>query len=106
MPIPRNPGTRLPALRACLKRMRVRTRIKAMVQGAVFGLVATLALLCGLEISGLYFETAAPAGSLAPLSEHPVSSLAVSAAAFAGAFALATFLALFRTPDEAALARK
>jgi hypothetical protein len=84
----------------------VRTRIKAMVRGAVFGLVATLALLCGLEISGLYFETAAPAGSLAPLLERPVSSLAVSAAAFAGAFALAIFLAFFRTPDTAALARK
>ncbi len=106
MPIPGNPGTRLPTLGACLKAVRVRTRIKSMVRGAVFSLVATLALLCGLEISGLYFEMATPAGSLALLSEHPLSCLAFGAAALACAFALATFLAFFRTPDAAVLARK
>ena len=105
MPI-RNPGTRLPTLRACLKAVRVRMRIKSMLRGAVFSLVAALALLCGLEISGLYFEMAAPAGSLALLSEHPLSCLAFGAAALACAFALATFLAFFRTPDAAVLARK
>jgi hypothetical protein len=106
MPIPGNPGTRLPTLGACLKAVRVRTRIKSMVRGAVFSLVATLALLCGLEIAGLYVDMAAPAASLALLSEHPLSWLAFSAAAFACAFTLATFLAFFRTPDAAALARK
>src|SRR5229473_1230610 len=106
MPIPGNPDTRLPTLRACLKAVRVRTRIKSMLRGAVFSLVAALALLCGLEISGLYFEMATPAGSLALLSEHPLSCLAFGAAALACAFALATFLAFFRTPDAAVLARK
>jgi hypothetical protein len=106
MPIPGNPGTRLPTLRACLKAARMRTRIRSMLRGAVFSLVAALALLCGLEISGLYFEMAAPAGSLALLSEHPLSCLAFGAAALACAFALATFLAFFRTPDAAVLARK
>src|SRR6266446_6624254 len=106
MPIQRNPGTRLPTLRACLKAARMRTRIRSMLRGAVFSLVAALALLCGLEISGLYFEMAAPAGSLALLSEHPLSCLAFGAAALACALALATFLAFFRTPDAAVLARK
>jgi hypothetical protein len=77
-----------------------------MLRGAVFSLVAALALLCGLEISGLYFEVAAPGGSLAPLSEHPLTYLACSAAAFACAFALATLLAFLLTPDAATLARK
>jgi hypothetical protein len=106
MPIQRNLGTRLPTLRACLKAVRVRTRIKSMLRGAVFSLVAALALLCGLEISGLYFEMAAPAGSLALLSAHPLSHLAFSAVAFACALALATLLAFLWTPDAAALARK
>src|SRR6266446_3688814 len=106
MPVQRNFGTRLPTLRACLKAVRVRTRIKSMLRGAVFSLVAALALLCGLEISGLYFEMAAPAGSPALLSEHPLSGLAFSAAAFACALALATLLAFLWTPDAAVLARK
>src|SRR5712692_6203882 len=105
MPIPGNPGTRLPTLGACLKAVRVRARIKSMVRGAVFSLVATLALLCGLEIAGLYVDMAAPAASLALLSEHPLSYFAFSAVAFAGAFALATLLAFLRTPDSALLAR-
>jgi hypothetical protein len=106
MPIQRNLGTRLPTLRACLKAVRVRTRIKSMLRGTVFSLVAALALLCGLEISGLYFEMAAPAGSLALLSAHPLSHLAFSAVAFACVFALATLLTFVRTPDAAVLARK
>jgi hypothetical protein len=77
-----------------------------MLRGAVFSLVAALALLCWLEISGLYFDLAASSGSLAPPSEHPLSYLASSAAAFACAFALATLLAFLRTPDAAVLARK
>src|SRR6266436_993312 len=105
MPI-RNPGTRLPTLRACLKAVRVRMRIKSMLRGAVFSLVAALALLCGLEISGLYFDVAASGGSLALLSEHPLSYLVCRAAAFACAFALATLVAFLRTPDAAVLARK
>src|SRR6266436_10075233 len=106
MPIPGNPGTRLPTLRTCLKVVRMRTRIRSILRGAVFSLVAALALLCGLEIARFHFDMAAPAGSLVLLSEHPLSYLAFSAAAFAGAFALATFLAFFRTPDAAVLARK
>src|SRR5215831_2532076 len=106
MPIQRNLGTRLPTLRACLKAVRVRTRIKSMLRGTVFSLVAALALLCGLQIAALYFEMAAPAGSLALLSAHPLSHLAFSAVAFACVFALATLLAFVRTPDAAVLARK
>src|SRR5882672_9432559 len=106
MPIPGNPGTRLPILRACLKAARTRSRIRSMLRGAVFSLVAALALLCWLEISGLYFDLAASSGSLAPPSEHALSYLASIAAAFAGAFALATLLAFLRTPDAAVLARK
>jgi hypothetical protein len=77
-----------------------------MLRGAVFSLVAALALLCGIEISGFYFDVAASGGSLALLSEHLLSYLACSAAAFACAFALAIFLAFLWTPDAAALARK
>jgi hypothetical protein len=106
MPIPGNLGTRLPTLRACLKAVRVRTRIESMLRGAVFSLVAALALLCGFEISGLYSDMATSGGLLAPLSEHRLSYLAFSAAAFACAFALATLLAFLRTPDAAVLARK
>src|SRR5262249_36843176 len=104
--IPGNPGTRLPTLRTCLNAVRMRTRIRSMLRGAVFSLVAALALLCALEISGLYFEMTPPAGSLALLSEHLLSHLAWSAAAFASAFALATLLALAGTPDAAVLARR
>jgi hypothetical protein len=93
-------------LRACLKAVETRLRIGSILRGAVFSLVAALALLCGLEIAGLYFDMAAPGGSLALLSERPLSYLAFSAAAFAGAFALATLLAFLRSPDAAALARK
>jgi hypothetical protein len=84
----------------------MRTRIRSVLRGAVFSLVIALALLCGLEVAGLYADMAAPAGSLALLSEHPLSWLAFSAAAFACAFTLATLLAFLRTPDPAALARK
>jgi hypothetical protein len=105
MPIPGNPGTRLPTLRACLNAVRMRTRIRSVLRCAVFSLVVALALLCGLEIAGLYVDMAAPAASLALLSEHPLSYLAFSAVAFACAFALATLLAFLRTPDPAVLAR-
>jgi hypothetical protein len=106
MPMIESAGTRLPTLRARLKAVRTRSRIRSMLRGAVFSLVATLALLCGIEISGLYFDVAASGGSLALLSEHPLSYLACSAAAFACALTLATLLAFLRTPDAAALARK
>jgi len=74
-------GTRLPTLRACLKAMQTRSLIGSILRGAVFSLVAALALLCGLEICGLYFNTAALDGSLALLSEHRLSYLVCSAAA-------------------------
>jgi hypothetical protein len=106
MPIPGNPGTRLPTLRACLEAVRMRTLMRSLLRGAVFSLVAALALLCGLEIAGLCFDMAASAGSLALLSEHPLFYLAFGAAVFACAFALATLVALLRMPDAAVLARK
>src|SRR5258708_39312275 len=101
-------GTRLPVLRGRLKAVRTRSRVRSMLRGAVVGLVAALALLCGLEISGLYFDVAASGGALALLPEYPLSYLACSAAAFAFAcaFALVALLAFLRTPDAAALARK
>ncbi len=106
MPMIESAGTRLPVLRARLKAVRTRSRVRSMLRGAVFGLVAALALLCGLEISGLYFDVAASGGALALLPEYPLSYLACSAAAFACAFALVALLAFLRTPDAAALARK
>jgi hypothetical protein len=105
-PMTESAGTRLPTLRARLKAVQTRARIRSTLRGAVFSLVAALALLCGLEISGLYFDVAASGGLLAPLSEHRPSYLAFSAAAFACAFVPATLLAFLRTPDAAVLARK
>jgi hypothetical protein len=84
----------------------MRSRIGSILRGAVFSLVAALALLCGLEIAGLYLDMAAPGDSLAVPSERPLFYLALSAAAFACAFALAALLAFIRSPDAAALARK
>src|SRR5258707_14602850 len=106
MPMIESAGTRLPVLRARLRAVRTRSRVRSMLRGAVFGLVAALALLCGLEISGLYFDVAASGGALALLPEYPLSYHACSAAAFACAFALVALLAFLRTPDAAALARK
>src|SRR5258707_11364791 len=106
MPMIESAGTRLPVLRARLRAVRTRSRVRSMLRGAVFGLAAALALLCGLEISGLYFDVAASGGALALLPEYPLSYLACSAAAFACAFALVALLAFLRTPDAAALARK
>src|SRR5215470_17232490 len=106
VPIGGKSSSRLPTLHICLKAVRMRALIRSMLRGAVFSLAAALALLCGLEITGLYADMAAPAGSPALLSQHPLSYLALSAAAFAGAFALAAFLTLLRVPDAAVLARK
>jgi len=106
MPMAENAGTRLPALRACLKAVRTRARIGSILRGAVFSVVAALALLCGLEIAGIYLDMAALAGSLALPPQHPLFYLAFSAAAFAGAFAFASLLAFIRSPNAAALARK
>jgi len=102
---PESGGTRLPALRARLKATQVRSRIGSMLRGVVFSLVAALALLCGLEVSRLYFDTAAPSTSLFALSELPLSYLAFSTAVFACALVLATVLAFLLTPDIATLAR-
>jgi hypothetical protein len=101
-----NPGTRLPTLRTRLKAVQARSRIRSMIRGAVFSLVAALGLLCGLEISRIYFDVALPVAPLVPPSEHSLSYLAFSAAAFACAFALATLLAFVRTPPAAVVARK
>jgi hypothetical protein len=106
MPMAENAGTRLPALRACLKAVRTRSRIGSILRGAVFSLVAALALLCGLEIAELYLDRAGPGGSLALVPAHPLSDFAFGTAAFAVALALATLLAFIRSPDAAALARK
>ena len=105
MPTPENAGTRLPALRARLRATQVRSRIGSMLRGAVFSLVAALALLCGLEVFGLYFDITASVASLSALSEHPLSYFAFSGAAFAGALVLAIVLAFLLTPDVATLAR-
>jgi len=93
-------------LRACLRAAETRSRIGSILRGAVFSLVAALALLCGLEIAGLYFDMAAPADLLALPSQHPLFYLAFSAAAFACTFAFASLLAFIRSSDAAVLARK
>jgi hypothetical protein len=77
-----------------------------MLRGSIFSAVAALALLCGLEIFGLYFAWATPAASLGTPSGQPISYVAWSVTVFAGAFAAATFLAFLLTPDIATLARK
>ena len=105
IPTPENAVTRLPALRARLRATQVRSRIGSMLRGAVFSLVAALALLCGLEVFGFYFDIAAPVASLSALSEHPLSYFVFSGAAFAGALLLAIVLAFLLTPDIATLAR-
>src|SRR5262249_38459627 len=105
MATPENAGTRLPALRARLRATQVRSRIGSMLRGAVFSLVAALALLCGLEVFGLHFDIAAPVASLSALSERPLSYFAFSGVAFAGALLLAIVLAFLLTPDIATLAR-
>ena len=99
-------GTRLPTLRACLRAAETRSRIGSILRGAVFSLVAALALLCGLEIAGLYFDIAALADLLALPAQHPLFYLAFSAAAFACTFAFASLLAFIRPSDAAVLARK
>jgi hypothetical protein len=98
-------GDRLPALRACLQRAQMRSRVGAMLRGTVFGLVAALVLLCGLEVLVLYFNMAAPAAWFATLPRHPLLYVAFSGAVFAGALVLATTLAFLLTPDIATLAR-
>jgi hypothetical protein len=100
-PMPEYAGSRLPALHACLKAARTRSRIGSMLRGTVFSLVAALALLCGLEVFGIFFNMAVPAASHAALSEQ----LAFSAAVFACALALAAILSFLLTPDMATLAR-
>jgi hypothetical protein len=97
-------ATRLPSLRDSLTAMRMRSRIRLILQGAVFSLVAALVLLCGLEILGLLFDVAAPAASIAAPSGQ--LCVAWSVAAFACAFAFVTSLAFLLTPDIATLARK
>jgi hypothetical protein len=96
--------SRLPALRACLKAAQLRTRAKSVVRGAVFSLVATLALLCGLKMFALYFDSAAPTW-LATLSQHPFYHVAFGLAAFGGALVIAIVLAFLCTPDLATIAR-
>jgi hypothetical protein len=98
-------GGRLPALRACLKRARLRARVVSILRGTVFGLVAALVLLCGLEVLVLYFNTTAPTALLATLPGHPLLYLAFSGTVFGCALVLATALAFLLTPDIATLAR-
>ena len=105
MPVSADTGTRLPALRACLKTARARSRVGSMLRGAVFSLVVALALLCGLEVFVLYFDKAAPTASLAALSGHSLYFLVFGVAAFACALALAFILACLFSPDLATLAR-
>jgi hypothetical protein len=97
-------ATRLPALRESLKAVRMRSRARLMLRGAVFSLVAALALLCALEILKFYFDIASPAASIAAQSEQRY--VAWSVAAFACAFALAMVVAFLLTPDIVTLARK
>ncbi len=73
-------GGRLPALRACLKRARMRSRIGSMLRGTVVSLVAALVLLCGLEVLVLYFNMAAPTALLATRPGHPLFYLALGGA--------------------------
>src|ERR1700730_15927182 len=65
-------GTRLPALRRCLKGLQARRRLGSMLTGAVFGIVAALALLCGLESRALFRAGAASPVWLAVPAEHPL----------------------------------
>jgi len=106
MPTSEDADTRLPALRGSLKAVRMRARIALMVRGSVFSLVVALTLLCGLEISGFYFDIGAPVTSVAAPSVQPLSYVAWSVAAFTSAFGLATVLAFLLTSDFALLARK
>ncbi len=93
-------------LRARLDAARTRWRLASMLRGAIFSLVAALALLCGFELFRLYLDVTASSASLTALPQDMVSYLALSFAGFAAAFALATLLAFVRTPDIGTLARK
>jgi hypothetical protein len=99
-----NADTRLPALRDSLNAVRMRSRLALMLRGLVFSLVVALALLCGLEVFGLHFDTATPAASLTAPSGP--TYLAWSVIAFGCAFAVATVSAFLLTPDIGTLARK
>ncbi|HMA74009.1 MAG TPA: hypothetical protein VKP67_21375 [Xanthobacteraceae bacterium] len=105
VPVPGNGDTALPALRRCLKAARARSRVKWMLQGAAFSLVAALVVLCGLEVLGIYRDAAATVTSLAELPEYFVSDLALSGAVFMCTLALASIVVFLCTPDIATFAR-
>jgi hypothetical protein len=103
-PASANSSTRLRALHACLEAAQARARAGTMLRGTVFSVIAVLALLCGLEVVDLYFNSATsalPPGRFG----NPFGYLAFCVAALVCALALAAILAFLFTPDLATLAR-
>ena len=83
--------TRLRAVQACLTRARSRWRLGALVRGAVWSLVLGLGVFCTLEAMAAFLDGWPAAGWLPVLTANPVlDHVAMSAIAFADAFAVAT----------------
>ncbi len=98
--------TRLRAVQACLTRARSRWRLGALVRGAVWSLVLGLGVFCTLQAMAAFLDGWPAAGWLPVLTANPVlDHVAMSAIAFADAFAVALLLMFLRAPDFAALAR-
>src|SRR5207248_9434005 len=95
--------TSLPTVRACLMHARSRARLGSVLRGAVWSLLLGLIVLCTLEATSAFLNWRPthwlPALSGTPLLNH----LALSAIAFAGAFAIAVLLTFLLAPDFAAL---
>jgi hypothetical protein len=97
-------ATRLPALRACLRGVRRRWRIGALLASTVWSLVAALALLCGQKAATLLTFGTAMSGSFAiDVESAPLVGLVFGT--FAVAFALGCVLTYLRTPDLRCFAR-
>jgi hypothetical protein len=99
---PGHDATRLPALHACLCGVRRRWRTGALLAGAVWSLVAALALLCGQKAATLL--PFGGVGSLA-LSVESTPLVGIVFGTFAAAFALDCVLTCLRTPDLRSFAR-
>ena len=98
--------TRLPAMRACLTHARSRWRRGSLLRGAVWCLLLGLVVLCTLEGMTAFTDGWPAARWLPALSGNPLlNHVALSAIAFAGAFAVAVLLTFLLTPDLPALAR-
>jgi hypothetical protein len=77
-----------------------------MLRGAVWSLLLALLVLCTLEAMTVFLDGWPAARWLPVLSDNPsLNHVALSASAFAGAFAIAVLLTVLCAPDLAALAR-